>query len=56
MLRSDFSAGLDRIKIKSVEVVTSFMAYLSKALAATELVNLETTGHCSGRQMKLLYI
>lgn len=24
MLRSEFSAGLDRIKIKSVEVVTSF--------------------------------
>lgn len=30
MLRSEFSAGLDRIKIKSVEVGTSFMAYLSK--------------------------
>lgn len=30
MLRSEFSAGLDRIKIKKVEVGTSFMAYLSK--------------------------
>lgn len=30
MLRSEFSAGLYRIKIKSVEVVTRFMAYLSE--------------------------
>lgn len=30
ILRSEFSAGLDKIKKKSVEVVTSFMAYLSK--------------------------